>query len=342
MGRLARFLMSDGKVEGKPFIDAALLHQMGEPTGTEAARAGLNVGYGLGLRRYDRHGAVAKCHGGNAIGFRAMLCLFPERQQAFFISINTDSENADYHRFDALFIEALIPATPVPTAHLASAFDTQAWEGFYIPSPNRFDSLRFVDTVFNFMYVSSDGNLLRLKPFQSPAIELSHLGRSLFRAPGKILASHALLTSAEGAHVISNGTQSYEKVPLMGLLALWISLAAGMLGLAYIVLKVIARLAMRLMSFHDPLLVPFAGAMALLLPLPFFYRQSFLQLGDLTFASGLLAAVTAALPVTMLIGLGMTLRTKTIISPESAAMLAVLQLALVLAAWGLLPFRLWV
>ncbi|MDO8438661.1 MAG: serine hydrolase domain-containing protein [Telluria sp.] len=338
MARLARFLMSDGSVGGKPFIDPALLRQMGEPARTEAARAGLKVGYGLGLRKLDRHGAVGKCHGGNTIGFRAMLCLFPETQQAFFIAINADSETADYHRFDALLIEALMPA---PTPSLAPAFDTRAWEGFYIPSPNRFESLRLVDTLFNFMHVSSDGKSLRLKPFQSAALELRHSENSLFRAPGKILASHALLTSAEGARVISNGTQSYEKVSLMRLLPPWISVAAGLLGLAYILVMAIARLAMRRMSRQAPLLAPLAGALALLLPVPFFYGQSFLQLGDLTLASGLLAAVTAALPVAMLIGLGMTLRRKTIKSAESAAMLAVLQLSLVLAAWGLLPFRLW-
>lgn len=341
MARFARFLMSDGSVGGKPFIDTALLHRMGEPIGTEAARAGLKVGYGLGLRRLDRHGATAKCHSGNTIGFRAMLCLFPETQQAFFIAINTDSETADYHRFDALFIQALTPAVPAPAPSVASAVDTQAWDGFYVPSPNRFDSLRFVDTVFNFMHVSSEEGSLRLKPFQSAAIELSHVGNSLFKAPGKLLASHALLTSAEGTRVISNGTQSYEKIPLMRLLPLWISVAAGVLGLSTILMMAIIRLAMRRLSFQEPLLAPFAGALALLLPLPFFYRQSFLQLGDLTLASGLLAVATAVLPVVMLIGLVMSLRRKTIKSAESAAMLAVLQLTVVLAAWRLLPLRLW-
>lgn len=341
MGRLARFLMSDGSVAGKPFIDAELLRQMGEPTGTEAARAGLKVGYGLGLRKLDRNGAIAKCHSGNIIGFRAMLCLFPETQQAFFIAINADSETADYHRFDALLFQALMPAKRAPTPRPASVFDMRAWEGFYIPAPNRFDSMRFVDTVFNFIHVSSDGDLLRLKPFQSAAIELSHVDSGLFQAPGKLLASHALLTSAEGARIISNGTQSYEKVSLLHLLPLWISVIAGVLGLAYILIKAIARLAMRRMSRRDPLLAPFAGALALLLPLPFFYGQSFVQLGDLTLASGLLAAVTAALPVAMLIGMGMALRTKTFKNADTAAMLAVLQLTLVLAAWSLLPLRLW-
>lgn len=341
MGRFATFLMSDGIVGGKPFIDRALLHRMGEPTGTEAARAGLTVGYGLGLRRIDRHGAVAKCHSGNTIGFRAMLCLFPETQQAFFIAINADSETADYHRFDALLIGAFMPAMPVPMPSQAPAFETRAWEGFYLPSPNRFESMRFVDTVLNFMYVSSDGNTLRLNPFQSAAVELSHWENSLFRAPGKILASHALLTSAEGARIISNGAQSYEKVPLMRLLPLWMSVVAGLLGLAIILIKSGARLAMRRMSPQDPLLAPFAATLALLLPLPFFFLQSFLQLGDLTLASGLLAAVTAILPVAMLIGLSMAKRRKTIKSAESAAMLAVLQLTLVLAGWSLLPLRLW-
>ena len=342
MGRLARFLMSDGSIKGKPFIDPVLLQQMGEPRETEAAHAGLKVGYGLGLRKVDRHGVVAKCHSGNAIGFRAMLCLLPERQQAFFIAINADSEVADYHRFDALLFQALNPALPTTSPRVASAFDAKAWEGFYVPSPNRFDSMRFIDTVANFMYVSSDEKMLRLKPFQSPAVELIHLGNALYRSPGKRLASHALLTSAEGVRVISNGTQSYEKVSLMRLLPLWISVAAGVLGLASILVMAIARLAMRTVSLKDSLMAPFAGTLALLLPIPLFYRQSFVQLGDLTLASGMLAAVTGALPVAMLVGLGVMMRSKTIKSVQLAAMLAVLQLTLVLAAWRLLPLRLWV
>lgn len=341
MGRFAQFLMSDGRIGGRPFIDAGLLRQMGEPTATEAARAGLKVGYGLGLRKVDRHGVVAKCHGGNAIGFRAMLCLFPDTQQGFFIAINADSEAADYHRFDALLIQALNPPAPKPRPLRTSAVDTRAWEGFYIPAPNRFDTLRFVDTVFNFMHVTGDGQNLRLKSFQSAALELSHSDNLLFHAPGKMLASHALLTSAEGARVITSGTQSYERISLMRLLPLWISVGAGVSGLAYILFAGIARLALRRMALRDPLLPPFVGVLALTLPLPFFYQQSFVQLGDLTLASGLLAAVTGALPVAMLVGLGMTLCRKTISRADLAAMLAVLQLTLLLAAWNLLPFRVW-
>jgi hypothetical protein len=40
---------------------------------------------------------------------------------------------------------------------------------------------------------------------------VSYWEHSLFRVPRKLLASYALLTSAEGASITSNGTQSYEK-----------------------------------------------------------------------------------------------------------------------------------
>lgn len=341
MARFARFLMGDGSIGGKRFIDRQLLRRMGEPHGTEAARAGLQVGYGLGLRKVDRHGAIAKCHSGNTIGFRAMLCLFPTTQQSFFIAINTDSETADYGRFDALLVRALAPAIGQPAALAAPAFDFPAWEGVYIPAPNRFDSLRFVDTVANFIVVSREGNSLRLKPFQSAALDLRHVGDGLFRAQEKLLASHALLISAEGERIVSNGTQSYRKVSLSYLVPLWASIVAGLLGLAYIGARGFARLATRKLSRQDPLAAPTAGVLALLLPLPLFYGQSFIQLGDQTLASGLLAAVTVTLPVTMLIGLGLALRQKTWRSAGAAAMLAILQSCLVLVAWSLLPLRLW-
>lgn len=341
MARLARFLMSDGRLNGNSFIDATLLQQMGDPVGNEAARAGLRVGYSLGLRRVDRHGVLAKCHGGNTIGFRAMLCLLPETQQAFFIAINADSETADYASFDALLIRALMPAARKPVRSALPPFDGTPWEGWYVAAPNRFESFRFVDTVFNPVYVNSEDRALELISFQSAAVTLRHVGGELFRAPDKLVASHALTLSAEGRRVISTGTQSYEQVPLLYLLVLWISVSVGMVGLAYIVLALPLRFAMRRLSRRDPLIAPFTGAIGLLLPIPFFYRQSFLQLGDLTVASGLLATVSAALPLTMLVGLHIALRRTMIVRTDVIAMLAVLQYGLMLAYWGLLPLRLW-
>lgn len=340
MGRFARFLMGEGRIDGQAFIAPALLRGMGEPVATEAARAGLSVGYAAGLRKLDRHGSVARCHGGNGVGYRAMLCLFPEANKAFFYSINTDSETADYQRFDALFIRALGLAAPHPVAPAASRLDSGPWLGFYVPSPNRFDTLLLLDTLFNFVRLAGDGNVLQLQPFQGKTIALTPAGPGLLQAPDKVLPSHALLTSSAGTRVLTNGTQTYEQVPFVRLLWLWTSAGAGVLGLAFLLIRGGMRLLARRLSPHDPLLAPFAGILALLLPLPLFYRQSFLQLGDMTAASVLLAGVTALLPIALSIGLGLSWRRRQL-GADAVAMGAALQFGLLLAAWGLLPLRLW-
>lgn len=343
MARFARFLMSDGRVDGKRFIDQALLRQMSAPAHTEAARAGLQVGYGLGLRRLDRDGAVANCHGGSTIGFKAMLCMFPEVQKAFFIAFNTDSEMADYQAFNLLLARAVAPALPKTAlgSPTAAGFDTRPWQGCYIPAPNRFDTMRLTDTVFGALLVRAEGANLSLHPLQGAAVSLAPVGTALYRAPGKVLPSHALLISAEGRHVITTGTQSYEKVPAMYLVSLSTSIAAGICGFAWITIKGLIRVARRGMSWRDPLAPALAGTLALLLSLPLFFAQSYLQLGEMTPASISLAIATAALPLAMLSGLAMTIRSKTFQFTDTAAMAAVLQFAIVLAVWGLLPLKLW-
>ena len=66
---------------------------------------------------------------------------------------------------------------------------------------------------------------------------------------------------------------------------------------------------------HKPEAPAFLAILALLIPVPFFLNQSFMALGDLTLASGLLAAVTLLLPVGMLWTLARAgrLRNRTII-----------------------------
>jgi len=344
MARFARFLMGDGRIGDEVFIDPRLLRAMGAADGTEAAHAGLQVGYGLGMSIRDRHGAVGRCHDGSILGYRAMLCLFTGQQRAFFWSTNTDSESPDHRRrLDALFVEALAVAAPAPVPLPAPAA-TDDWNGFYVPAPNRMASFAWLDTVFGFVHLRREGAALRLKPFQSPALLLTPVGVTLFRAPDRTIASHVLLTAADGRRVLSTGLQSYARIPLPMLVLLWTSLVAGVAGLAYLLLSGLARLVTQRMTQSDPLLVPFLGVLALMLPLPLFLRQSLLQLGDPTAASVLLAIVTALLPLAMLLGLGLQLRRRragAIAVLDVLAMLAVLQSTTVLAAWGLVPLRLW-
>ncbi len=346
MGRFARFLMSDGTIAGQPFIAPHLLRAMGRPTTTEAALAGLaHAGYGLGLNSRDRHGVLGNCHVGTAIGFRANFCVFPEAQKAFFVAMNADVETADYDRFDALLIAELDLAAVIPASAALPPDAVGDWQGVYVLAPNRTESFAYLDRALNFATVRWDGRQLHLQPFQGATRSLTPVGGWLFRAGDRTLASHVLLVADDARRIISDGFRSYEQISLWRMLPLWASLVAGVAGFVYLLLAGILRALRRRLNPADPLFIPFLASVALFLPVPLFFSQPFLQLGDLTPASLLLALVTGILPVAMLYGLWRCFGRKPTIrrAPmDRLALLGVLQWSMVLAYWGLVPLRLWV
>ena len=345
MARLARFLLGDGRVDGQSLVDQRLLGAMGVPVGTEAVAAGLRVGYALGLYTRDRHGSLGKCQGGSTVGFHALFCLFPAQQRAFFLAINTDSETAQYDRFHQLLIRELELEGTTPALPAAATSASSSWAGFYVPSPNRMATFAWVDTVFNFVRVRPQGSHLRLWTLQTKELELTPTVDSLYRRGDRVTASHAFSVTADGQRAMSTVAQTYQETSLGHLALLWASLAAGLLGLVYLILSGLLRVVTGRARPRDASFLPIAASLALLLPAPLFYRQPFLQLGDLTVASGALAAVTAMLPLAMLVGVALSWRRRpwhATAALDVAAMLAVLQFAAVLAYWGLLPMRLWV
>ena len=347
MGKLAQFLMGDGKLEGTQFIDLALMGALSEPSGTDAAQAGLAAGHGLALAARDRHNVVGACHPGTTAGFRAMLCIYPEQDSAFFVAFNTDAEAADYERFNRLLLRDLELPLRAPAPRGTPAPTVENWQGVYLPSPGAMASMAWIDAVFGFTRVKWDGESLFLIPFQGEPRELEPVGGLLFRASDRSTASHVLMQE-DGKHILSDGLRSYERASMLRMLVLWGSLALGAAGLLYVLLVGAYRAARRTLGRGDHLFVPLLSLLALLLPLPFFYFQSYLRLGDVTLASVLLALATGALPLAMAYGLarcwrsfGAAAETGTLAKWDWVALLAALQLLLVLAWWGLLPLRMW-
>jgi len=347
MAKLAQFLMGDGKLQGTQFIDLALMGALSEPAGTDAAQAGLATGHGLALAVRDRHNVVGACHPGTAVGFRAMLCIYPEQDGAFFVAFNTDAERADYERFNRLLLRDLELPLRAPAPQGTPAPTVENWQGVYVPSPSAMASMAWVDAVFGFTRVKWDGESLFLIPFQGEPKELESVGGLLFRASDRSTASHVLMQE-DGKHVLSDGLRSYERASMLRMLVLWGSLALGAAGLLYVLVVGIWRAALRRLGRGDHLFAPLLSLLALLLPLPFFYFQSYLRLGDVTVASVLLTVATAALPLATAFGLARCWRSRGTAAEAGSwakwdwvALLAALQLLLVLAWWGLLPLRLW-
>ena len=346
LARYARFLMGDGRVDGRTLVRTDLLRAMGQPGTTDAARAGLQVGFALGLVRRDHHGVVGLCHGGDVVGFHAMLCLLPDAsgvpaRHAFVVVENTDCDGRDCGRFDALMVRALAPAPTPATTPARAPDDVARWQGRYVPAPNRMASFRYLDHLFYSPQLAWDGRVLQLSPLQAPARTLVPAGGRLFIASDRSIASHALLRGQGGEYLFSDGQRTYRLVNPVAYWLMAASLAAGLLGLAWFALAVPLRALLR----REPVAVPGVAAVLLLaLPVPLFLLQSYTQLGERTAGSIALYAVTAALPLLMAWQAWRSIRRREGLVRgriNLAAALLVLQWCAVLLAWGMLPFALW-
>lgn len=342
----AKFLMGDGRVDGRVIVKPELLRAMGRASTTDAALAGLDAGYALGMKYRDRHGVVGLCHDGSVIGFRAQLCMFPGEQgtrggKAFVVVLNTDGDGANTGRFDALMAEALaIPSPPLAQPALAPR-DAGDWKGRYVPAPNRMESFRYVDFLFDSAQLGWDGKVLRLSPAQGDARMLVPAGGRRFTANDRTMASHVLLQGANGERLLSDGQRTYRQLTAAIYWLVAASLGFGLIGLLWFLLVVPARALIR----REPIRTPGVLAAGLLaLPIPLFLLQSYTQLGDQTVASVALYGATAALPLLMSWQVWRSARRNEGLVHGWANLIAalfVLQWCAVLAGWGMLPFALW-
>ena len=341
MALLAKFLMSDGVINEKSFIDKELLNQMGNPISTESYKNGLTSGYQFGLSYRDRYGVVGKFHRGNTIGYRATFYLFPEQKKGFFISYNTDSETANYENFNSIFINYLGINKPQKLKvknNLPS--NIKDFYGYYKMNPVRFEMFAYLDLLFNSIKVEQENNKLILQSIQNETYSLLPVGSNLFRKEDRVKPSHVLYKN-DTTPMISDGLVTYEKVSLFYLGLMWLSLILGLVGIIIILFRGFYLLFQKqLFNHNQTITLPFLSIIGLLIPFPFLLNQSFLNLGDFTFANILLAIATGFSPLAMIFGIRKIWKNKTL-TIDTIGTLFILQWILVLIYWGIFPFRLW-
>jgi CubicO group peptidase (beta-lactamase class C family) len=336
MARLMQFTMGDGRVGGQAFIDPSLLRAMGRPQGTDAARAGLAAGYALGLATRDRHGVVGLCHEGSIVGFRAMMCLYPQARRAFFVGINTDREDGGHLAlYEGLTRSLDLPAVPAPRAQPTPEASAGAWNGRYVRAPSRMQQFAAADVLLDTRLWQADADGVRWsRGGQSDALE--RLAPGLYRLPGRVQASLVLLRDAGGAPMVSDGFGSFRRLPAGLWQAAWASMGLGAAGLAWWLVVPPWRRLRR----GAPLLRPgWLAALALPGAAAAVALQGWQALGELTPASALLWLASAALPAAMAWHLALAWHRRA--WGDGAASLAVLQAVALVAAGGLLPLALW-
>jgi CubicO group peptidase (beta-lactamase class C family) len=345
LGTLSIFLMGDGGLGETPFINGQLMQARAKPAGTLAADAGLIAGYSLGLGRRDRHGVISYCHSGNIVGFAAMLCIYPAQGKAFAYSVNTDSETANYSRIAAALIGELEPEPADIPLSGPMAADTSDWFGWYIPSPNRFATFLYLDTIFGAGKLGGGENGLVFDAIQASPRHLRATGGYLFSAENRDTTSHVLTRGEQGEYLLSDGFKNYAKVNAAFIFLLAASLIAGLSGIVWFFVAGLLSIARyRSKALRRPETPALFGIIGLLLPIPLYLTQSFMAIGDLTPASALLAMASLALPLSMVVTL---LRVKAmptlgpVLFVHCLAAISVIQWCLVLAIFGMLPVMMW-
>jgi hypothetical protein len=188
--------------------------------------------------------------------------------------------------------------------------------------------------------VSKIDNKLIIESIQNDSYFLYPVGKNLFRKVDRVRASHVLYEK-DKSQLISDGLVTYEKTSLLYLGLFWLSLTLGLLGILIILIRGFYFFAKKkLFNGNQILTVPFVSIISLFIPIPFLLNQSFLSLGDLSFANILLAMVSGIFPVALIFGLIRTTRNKALLIDVLGVLFA-LQWAIVLMSWNLIPFRLW-
>jgi CubicO group peptidase (beta-lactamase class C family) len=344
MAKFMQLIFNNGVLNNKPFIRSDLIQRLGYPDKTDAENAGLKIGHGLALAMRDRHGVVGMCHPGTTLGFRAYICLFPKEKKSFFYAINTDSETADYEKFNAIFINyLLIDKSPVaPTSD--QKMNLSALEGIYLPSPNNMAEFEWLDLVFNFKWLTRQDNKIVIKSLQNDDKILLPLNKNLLRATDRTQASHAIIKNNNKELSISSGLHTYKQQPAYIIIFYWLNLILGLFGLTYIICMSIYRTLIKRTISNNAIIWPFLNILAFSIPVFLYTKQSFLYFGELTTASFLLAVFSGLLPISLLFSLYLIFLGKLKNKWkkwDSLALLMLLQLCLVLIYWHVIPVIFW-
>ncbi len=346
MGKLMKFLLDQGQINGAYFIRKDLIDQIGNQKNTIAAKGGLRVGYSLGAVARDRHGVVGLAHSGNIIGFRAMLYLFPKAGKGFFVACNMDSETADYERLNSLLITILDLGLPVNTSRIKYQHEAppEKLAGYYIPVLPKVEPFHLLERITSFSKVSIKKEELSITPFQKKEIQLRSVDNGLFIADGKQEYSHLFYENEKGDAFFTTGIQTLKKVSWSHIFLPLISLTMGVLCILFLLVSGTIQLIKRPSCFmQQAYSFLYFSIWLLLFGMVMAAVNGIIYLGDKNFATVILYSGSIALPVGCLIAI-----VRYLLQPENACrkfdfyiVLMIAQLCVLLGLNAILPLATW-
>ncbi len=344
MAKFMWFMMSDGKLNGKTFIDKRLLATVGIQKSTDAFKKGIPYGYALGAYQRDRYGVVGVAKNGNTLGFSAMLYMFPESKKAFFIAYNMDSETANYDLFNAELTNYLnINKSNNYLKKQKIENSLMQWNGYYIPIITMVKPFKLIDFVFSNTKVEVAENDLVIKPFQGKNKTLFYLGNNTFSMKDRTNVTHTFYKDQKGNLLISDGIKTMKKVNGINIFGIAFSFFIGLISLIYFFFYGLIRFfKIKISYLKETSFLMFASSALLIIAIFLFYLQPFMKMGDLTFTNLLLFITSILIPITSIYVLfKKILKKENLLSFDFFAAFSIAQFSVLLIVNQIFPIIMW-
>lgn len=346
MGKLIQFMLHKGTLNNRLIIDSSYFSKLGNPIHTAAYLNGLQGGYALGISQRDRHGVIGLAHSGNIVGYHAMLYIFPDERKGFFISHNMDSESADYESFNKVLIDQLdlSKSPPLTTNQISETTEAyKDWNGYYAPVITKVEPFRLFDLMGSFTKIELLGNNMIHTPFQKNSTELEHLGNGIFKANGRLQASHLLYK--EGDHkFLTTGINTLQKTSGLVIVTVIVSMLLGLVGVIGITISGIVQFFnYKTRFFSKPIFPAFTGIVLLLISIILIASNNIIYIGDKNFGTLFLFISSCVTPILVLLSLIMFFRSgiATIKNFGFWFVILLLQTIILLIIYKVIPFSTW-
>ncbi|MEL7448626.1 MAG: serine hydrolase domain-containing protein [Pseudomonadota bacterium] len=208
MAPFLKLLLSEGRLEGKQWLDTATVQRMETPTTTLSARAGLEYGYGLGVYSWYRNGWLFHGHGGDGDGYLAHFGYNRDFEMAYFVVITAFRHNALRRMRSTVenYIACMVNPYRPPRATL-SAEERATLVGDYKQVTWRFGSgtkkrLQVIEKNEQ-LYTVHDGGVPR------PLVPVT---TSFFRRPYQTAATIAIIPDSTGTLVLQGDIGNFRKL----------------------------------------------------------------------------------------------------------------------------------
>jgi len=162
MAKLVRFFTNRGKIDGVHLISEKSIERMESPESTPTVQLGLQEGYGLSNYSSVHNNFVYRCHDGSVDGAITNLSYLPEYGMGYIIMINAENYSA-VNQISNLIRDFQTRKLTVPLSKanaVVNNSETNISPGFYVGINPRFETLAFVERVFNFVHLSKDKDTL--------------------------------------------------------------------------------------------------------------------------------------------------------------------------------------